>query len=142
MTDYMRHIIRPGEPSELGMYAQNSTRTLGARETILPHPFMRRSALTTPTNTRAKHFTLVVQKHSSIIVEPDESAIWPADGFPRADDDSAANAPLAHFCCRRRGLACYRTCSFYDTDDLVADGAPAVVDLLLEDVDTLDEEGA
>ena len=27
-----------------------------------------------------------------------------------------------------------------DADDLVADGAPAVVDLLLEDVDALDEE--
>ena len=30
--------------------------------------------------------------------------------------------------------------AFDDTDDLVADAAPAVVDFLLEDVDALDEE--
>ena len=47
---------------------------------------------------------------------------------------------MADLRCRSRGLARDGASAFDDTDDLVADAAPAVVDLLIEDVDALDEE--
>ena len=93
------------------------------------------------TDTRAKHLTLVVQEDGSIVVKTNETAVWPANGFPGADDDSTTNVSLADLCGRGGCLARDWTGTLDDADDLVADGAPAVVDLLLEDVDALDEEG-
>lgn len=92
------------------------------------------------TNTRAQHLPLVIEQHRCIVVETDETAIWPADGLPCADDDSATDVSLADLGGRSGSLARDGTSAPYDAHDLVADAAPAVVDLLLEDIDALDEE--
>ena len=93
-----------------------------------------------PTNTRAQHLALVVQQHGGIIVEPDEAAIWPADSLPCAHDDSTADVALADLGGGGRCLARDGPGTLHDADNLVADATPAVVDLLLQDVDALDEE--
>ena len=92
-------------------------------------------------NTRPKHFALIVQENSSVVVESDEAAVWSSDCLPRPDDHGASDVAPAHFdsvACGRGGS--YWACAFYDADNLVADGAPTIVDLLPEDVDALDEE--
>lgn len=91
-------------------------------------------------NACPKHFALVVQEHGSVVVEPDEAAVWSSDCFPCPDDHGASDVSPAHLdsiaSCGGRDWAC----AFYDADDLVSNRTPAVVDLLLEDVDALDQE--
>ena len=122
---------------------ENGMKThLGSQTDDLPPSLHPQVCTDDPTDTRAQHLALVVEEHSGVVVEPDKAAVWPADGLARADDDSAADVALADPGRRGRGLARDGASAFDDTDDLVADAAPAVVDLLLEDVDALDEEGA
>ena len=113
---------------------------LGSQTDDLPPSLHSQVCTDDPTDTRAQHLALVVEEHSGVVVEPDEAAVWPADGLARADDDSAADVALADLGRGGRGLARDGASAFDDTDDLVADAAPAVVDFLLEDVDALDEE--
>ena len=89
---------------------------------------------------RPEHLTLVVEEHSGVVVETDEAAVRAADGLAGADDDGAADVALADLGRGGGGLASDGAGALDDADDLVADAAPAVVDLLLEDVDALDEE--
>ena len=114
---------------------------LGSQTNDLPPSLHSQICTDDPTDTRAQHLALVVEEHSGVVVEPDKAAVWPADGLARADDDSAADVALADLGCRSRGLAGDGASAFDDTDDLVTDAAPAVVDFLLQDVDALDEDG-
>ena len=113
---------------------------LGSQTDDLPPALHTQVRTHDPTDTRAQHLALVVEEHGRVVVETDEAAVWSADGLARAHDDSAADVALADLRRGGGGLTRDGARTFDDTDDLVADAAPAVVDLLLEDVDALDEE--
>lgn len=97
-----------------------------------------------PAHTRAQHLALVVQQHRRVVVEPDHPPVGPPHRLPRSYYNGAAHVPAADLDGGggggSRGGDGPR--GFDDADDFVADGAPAVVDLLLEDVDALDEDRA
>ena len=118
----------------------NGTTHLGSQTDDLPPALHTQVRADNPTDTRAQHLALVVEEHGRVVVETDEAAVWSADGLARAHDDSAADVALADLGRGGGGLAGDGARTFDDADDLVADAAPAVVDLLLEDVDALDEE--
>ena len=119
----------------------DGTTHLGSQTDDLPPALHAQICTDDATYARTQHLALVVEEHSGIVVEPDKAAVWPADGLARADDDSAADVALADLGRGGRGLARDWASAFDDTDDLVADAAPAVVDFLLQDVDALDEDG-
>ena len=122
---------------------ENEMKThLGSQTDDLPPSLHPQVCTDDPTDTRAQHLALVVEEHSGIVVKPDEAAVWPADGLASADDDSATDVALADLGRRGRGLDRDGASAFDDTDDLVADAAPAVVDFLFEDVDALDQQCA
>ena len=113
---------------------------LGSQTDDLPPSLHSQVCTDDPTDTRAQHLALVVQEDRGIVVEANVPAIWPAHGLLGSDDDSLAHVPPAHF----YGIAALRSVNrprtLHHADDLVADAAPAVVDLLLEYVDALDQE--
>jgi hypothetical protein len=94
------------------------------------------------TNTRPKHFTLVVQQNSRVVVEFHIAAIWTANHFGGANDDSASDVSSSHFRSGGRLTECHRHWSraFYDADNLITHRAPSVVDFVLENVDTLNQQ--
>jgi len=53
------------------------------------HPASCERSLTTyPT---PQHFVLVVEQYSSIVVQPDDAAVWSSGGHSCADDDDATS---------------------------------------------------
>lgn len=113
---------------------------LGSQTDDLPPPLHTQIRTNDPTYPRAQHLALVVEEHGRVVIEADETAVRSADGLARAYDDSAADVSLADLGRGGGGLAGDGAGALDDADDLVADATPAVVDLLLEDVDALDEE--
>ena len=113
---------------------------LGSQTDDLPPALHAQICTDDATYARTQHLALVVEENGRVVVETDEAAVWSADGLARADDDSAADVALTDLGRGGGGLARDGASAFDDTDDLVADAAPAVVDFLLEDVDALDEE--
>lgn len=113
---------------------------LGSQTDDLPPALHTQIRADDATYARAQHLALVVEEHGRVVVETDEAAVWSANGLACAYDDSAADVALADLGRGGGGLAGDGARTLDNADDLVADAAPAVVDLLLEDVDALDEE--
>jgi hypothetical protein len=95
-------------------------------------------------DTRAQHFSFVVQQNRGIVVESDKPSIRSPDRFPSADNHGASDIPTSDFDSGSRSLHGCRngTRGFNDANYLVANGAPAVVNFLFENVDTFDEQCA
>ena len=110
----------------------------------LPPSFHSQVCAYDTTYPRSEHVSLVVQQNCGVVVKPNEPAVWSSNSLLGTDDDGATNVPLADFYSRTRRLSSsrYRSCAFHDADNFVTNTAPAVVDLLLENVDAFDQEGA
>ena len=103
-----------------------------------------------PTDSRAQHLALVVQQYRRVVVEPHQPSVRSSHGLSTPHDDGASHVTASHLERVRDGLRArarastgprgYGPRAFHDADDLVADAAPAVVDLVFEHVDTFDEQ--
>ena len=126
---------------------------LGCQANYLSPPLHPQVRADDAADTRAQHFALIVQQHRRIVVETHPTTVGSPYGFPTAHDDRASQVATSYLERVGDGL-CARACStrtgtgvdgfsaLDDTDDLVADGSPAVVDFVFENVDALYEEGA
>jgi hypothetical protein len=93
---------------------------------------------------RAQQLALIVEQHRRVVVEAHPPSVRPSDGFLTSDDDGATHVAAADFEHVGNGLRAWGDGpgALYDADDLVAHGAPTVVDFIFEHVDALDEQCA
>lgn len=92
------------------------------------------------TNARAQHLPLVVEQHSGIVIESHEATVWSSYRLFCAYNDCTTDVSPANLdSSRSRGCGKWPG-AFYNADDFISNRTPAIVDLLLEYIDTLNQE--
>ena len=122
---------------------------LGCQANYLSPPLHPQVRAHDATDSRAQHLALVVQQHRRVVVEPHTPSVRSPHGLSTPHDDRASHVTPSHLERVRDGLRAragastgprgYGPRAFHDADNLVADAAPAVVDLVFEHVDAFDE---
>lgn len=123
---------------------------LGCQANYLSPPLHPQVRAHDPTDSRAQHLALVVQQYRRVVVEPHQPTVRSSHGLSTPHDDGASHVTASHLERVRDGLRArarastgprgYGPRAFHDADDLVADAAPTVVDLVFEHVDAFDEQ--
>jgi len=131
-------------PDELNARAEPVSPYLWGNTDDLPPSLHPQVCANNTTYPRPKHVPLVVQQYRSIVIKPDDSAVWSSNSLFGTDNDGATNVSFADFYGRTRclGGGRHRTCAFHDTDNFVTNASPSVVNLLLKNVDAFNQEGA
>lgn len=115
---------------------------LGCQTDNLSPAFHAQVSTNHATYPRSQHLPLVVQKHRSIVIEANQTAVRSPDNLLCTDNDGTTYIPSSDLGGRCGGCCIDWACSLDDAHDFVADTAPAVVDFLLEYVDALYEQRA
>jgi hypothetical protein len=89
-----------------------------------------------------QHLVLVVQEHHRIVIESHPVTIWPTDGLFAVDNNGAMHVTTVDLEDIGDGLGTGANwlCMLDDADNLVANTAPTIVDLIFEHIDALYKE--
>lgn len=143
MSDgYRRYIIKPGALIRNHEIQDRTNTHFWSQTDDLSPPPPSKFRTNRPTYPRPQHLPLIVQQHRSIIIKSNKPAIWRPHRFFRPHDHRATYVASTNFDGGGRGCGEKGDGSgtLDDADNLIADSSPAVVDFVLEDVDTFDEQ--